>query len=82
MKENISQRSRLATFLFCLILGVFGAHRFYVGKVGTGFLQLFTGGGCLIWVMVDLVLILIGDFRDKEGRRVKNWRLSDITSNK
>ena len=28
---NISQKSRLVTLLFCVLLGIFGAHRFYVG---------------------------------------------------
>ncbi len=35
----VSDRSRLAAALLCFFLGVFGVHRFYVGKVGTGILQ-------------------------------------------
>ena len=72
--EQISPRSRLGALLFCLFLGVFGAHRFYVGKVWTGILTILTVGGfCGIWPMVDLILIAIGSFRDQEGRRVTQW---------
>jgi TM2 domain-containing membrane protein YozV len=54
----------------CFFIGVFGAHRFYVGKVGTGLLQLLTLGGLGIWWLADLIMILTGQFRDKEGQRV------------
>lgn len=43
--EN-SNKDWLTTLLLCLFLGSFGAHRFYVNKVGTGLVQLFTLGGC------------------------------------
>jgi TM2 domain-containing membrane protein YozV len=45
-----------------------GVHRFYVGKIGTGILQISTFGGCGIWVLVDLITILIGKSTDKNGR--------------
>ena len=31
----ISSKSRLATTLLAFFLGSFGAHRFYLGKIGT-----------------------------------------------
>jgi TM2 domain-containing membrane protein YozV len=70
---ELSPRSRLVALLFCILLGVFGVHRFYVGKIGTGILMLLTIGGLGIWVMIDLILIAVGSFRDKEGRRVFRW---------
>jgi hypothetical protein len=45
-----SEKRVLPAALLCFFLGVFGAHRFYVGKIGTGFLQLFTIGGLGIWL--------------------------------
>ena len=72
--ENISPKSRLGALLFCIFLGLFGAHRFYVGKIGTAILIILTvGGGCGIWPLVDFILIAVGAFRDKEGRRVLKW---------
>ena len=42
MDENygISPKSRGKALLFVILLGGFGGHRFYVNKVGTGFLQI------------------------------------------
>jgi len=70
---EFSPRVRLVALLFCILLGVFGVHRFYVGKIGTGILMLVTLGGLGIWTMIDLILIAVGSFRDKEGRRVFRW---------
>jgi TM2 domain-containing membrane protein YozV len=70
---EFSPRSRLVALLFCVWLGVFGVHRFYVGKIGTGILMLLTIGGLGIWWLIDLILIAVGSFRDKEGRRVFRW---------
>ncbi len=68
-----SSRSRLACLLLCLFIGVLGAHRFYVGKNGTAVLMLISFGGLGIWVIVDLIFILCGSFRDKGGLRVIGW---------
>ena len=60
--------------LLCWFFGVFGAHRFYVGKAGTAILQILTIGGFFgIWVLIDLILIITGAFTDKQGNRIKVW---------
>jgi len=71
--SNMSTKSRLVALLFCILLGVFGVHRFYVGKIGTGILMLLTFGGLGIWALIDLILIAVGSFRDKQGKRVFRW---------
>ena len=68
-----SDKRLLPTFLFAALLGVFGAHRFYVGKPGTGILMLVTLGGLGIWYLVDLILIIAGSFRDGDGERITEW---------
>jgi TM2 domain-containing membrane protein YozV len=54
-------------------LGVFGAHRFYAGKIGTGILQLLTFGGFGIWALIDFLLIVCNSFTDAEGKVVNEW---------
>ncbi len=71
--QPVSDKSRLAAALLCWFVGVLGVHRFYVGKVGTGIAMLLTCGGLGVWALIDLVVILIGSFRDITGRRLENW---------
>jgi len=70
--EN-SPKSRLVALLLCWFLGIFGAHRYYTGKIFTGILMLLTCGGFVIWWLIDLVMILIGEFHDKQGRVLFRW---------
>lgn len=71
--SDTSDRSRGIALALATLIGPFGAHRFYVGKVGTGVLQLLTFGGMGVWWLYDWVLVAAGGFRDIDGRRVVNW---------
>ncbi|EJF86960.1 hypothetical protein ME1_01316 [Bartonella vinsonii subsp. arupensis OK-94-513] len=65
--------------LICWITGIFGVHRFMVGKVRTGALMLilsltiagviFTG----IWAIIDFIVIASGKFTDKDGKQITRW---------
>lgn len=61
------QKDWLTTLLLCIFLGYLGIHRFYTGHTIIGIVQLLTGGGCGIWTLVDLILIVTGSFKDKNG---------------
>ena len=65
-----SEKNWLTTLLLCIFLGGLGVHRFYAGKIGTGILQLITVGGCGIWTLVDLIMIITGSFTDKDGNPI------------
>ena len=68
---SIKKSLFVAALLLCLLLGPLGVHRFYVGKIGTGILMLITIGGLGIWTLIDLIMIAIGSFKDKEGLPIK-----------
>ena len=70
---EISGKSRLVALLLCVFLGELGIHRFYVGKIGTGILWLLTFGLLGIGAIVDLIIIAIGDFKDKDGKVIRDW---------
>lgn len=72
-QTTVSQKSFVVTWLFALLLGYFGIDRFYLGKVGTGILKLLTFGGLGIWWLVDVILVLAGAQRDKQGRALTGY---------
>lgn len=60
-------KKRATALLLCIFLGGLGAHRFYVGKIGTGLLWLFTLGLCGIGTIIDLISIICNTFTDDCG---------------
>ena len=68
--ERISPKKKKNALILCLLFGVFGAHRMYVGKWGTALLCMMTCGFYGIWPLADLIFIALNRFRDKEGRIV------------
>jgi len=61
----------LTVLLLSIFLGGFGVDRFYVGKTGTGVLKLLTGGGCGVWWLIDVILIITESFTDSTGNVIK-----------
>jgi TM2 domain-containing membrane protein YozV len=86
---DISPKSRLATTLLAWFLGIFGAHRFYIGKTGTAIVMLLLGIAGLatmwafvgyvfliavgIWAFVDFIVAVIGSMRDNDGKLIQKW---------
>ena len=68
LKQNSqSQNQWIVVLLLAFFLGFIGAHRFYVGKNGSGILMILTVGGIGLWVLYDLIIIITGNFKTKEG---------------
>lgn len=78
-KYTQPQKSRATAFLLAFFLGTFGAHRFYVGKAGTGIAQLILSLSIIglivssVWVLIDWIMILSGSFKDKRGNTITEW---------
>lgn len=76
--RSASPKSRAAAVLLAWFIGCLGAHRFYVGKPGTGILMIVAtvltlGIAGVVWSLIDVITILVGSFRDNEGRFLSNW---------
>lgn len=60
-------KSQLIALLICFFVGGIGIHRFYLGYTWQGVVQLLTLGGCGIWALIDLIRIITGDLKPKNG---------------
>ncbi len=80
LREEVERRKRsaAATWLLWLFLGEFGAHRFYLGRIGTGIAMLLTLGGLLIWALLDV--FFIPGMLKANKRQVQNEVLEEIAA--
>ncbi|MBP7933703.1 MAG: protein kinase [Phycisphaerae bacterium] len=78
--QGASARLRLWALLLACV-GFFcplcGLHRFYVGKVGTGLIWLFTLGFLGVGTLIDVIMIIAGSFTDRHGLRLLAWQSLD-----
>lgn len=69
-------KSKTVAFVLAFFLGVWGAHRFYVNKTGSAVAMLLLSLSIVgllvtgIWAIIDCIIILTGNFKDKDGNRV------------
>jgi TM2 domain-containing membrane protein YozV len=70
----------LVAWLLSLLLGIFGVDRFYLGKVGTGLVKLFTLGGLGIWYLIDLIILLGNGTKDKNGLELEGYEKTKVTA--
>ncbi len=57
--------------IISLFGGGLGIDRLFIGDTGAGIAKLLTGGGCGIWAIIDLFLIM-GVTRDKNLEMLRN----------
>jgi TM2 domain-containing membrane protein YozV len=66
-------RLACSAYLLWLFLGLFGAHRFYVGRTGSGLVWLFTFGLFGIGWIIDA--FLIPEFVEEHNKQVFNKQM-------
>ena len=70
----MSEKSRTVASLLAFFLGIFGAHRFYLGKTKSAILMLCVAWATLgIWPLVDFIFIVAGKGTDADGLLVTEW---------
>ena len=71
--DKISHKSKIIAIVLnlCVLVGLGGLHRFYVGKTTTGIIYLFTLGGFGIGSIVDMIYLCTDKFTDKDGKILK-----------
>jgi serine/threonine protein kinase len=77
-----SPANRLMALLLAVIgpmFGFAGLHRFYVGKIGTGIIWLCTWGLAGIGQLIDIVLIAVGQFKDRNELPLVLWHDANET---
>ena len=73
IRKNVSPKSRTIALLLCIFLGYFGAHQFYAGRKTMGIIYIFTIGLFTIGWLIDLIMIIFGNYKDKDGRLITSW---------
>ena len=70
---RVCRKSYVVTWLLAWFLGTLGVDRFYLGKIGTGILKLITLGGFGLWTLIDVIILLFGGTRDRDGYRLYGY---------
>lgn len=73
IETPISDKSRGLAFVICLIFGLLGFHRFYLGKMGSGVIYFFTLGILGLGWIFDIIQIGLGNMKDNMGYLVRRW---------
>ena len=72
-----SERSRSVALVLGILGGVFGLHRFYVGRTQSGIIMALTFGGLGMWWLYDMVMLVSGEFRDDDDLPLRNWQVAE-----
>jgi TM2 domain-containing membrane protein YozV len=69
--DIVSTHSWWLTSVMAVLFGMFGVHRFMVGKIGTGLIWAFSLGCYGVGQLVDIIYLLMGKFTDTNGHTIE-----------
>lgn len=70
--DKLSERSSISTLVLAIIPP--GVHRLLSGKILSGLVYMFTCGGFIIWMIIDIITIGVGKFKDKDGKYINSTK--------
>ena len=70
MQQMNSEKDWLITLILSIVVGGFGIDRFYTGSVLLGVLKLVTLGGLGVWWLIDLIMLVTGNYKDGNGNPI------------
>ena len=67
MEQKTSDKDWIITLVLAIVVGTIGIDRFYTGSILLGVFKLLTVGGLGIWWIIDLILLVTGNYKDGDG---------------
>lgn len=78
--RGVGRRDYITASMLSIFLGQLGVDRFYMGYTALGLLKLFTLGGCGVWQLIDMILVLTNALRDADGYELRNYESNKKTA--
>ena len=70
MVQMNSEKDWIITLILSILVGSLGIDRFYSGSILLGVLKLFTLGGLGLWWLIDLIMLVTGNYKDGDGNPI------------
>ena len=66
-----SSKDKKTALILCVLVGLFGIHDFYLGRIGSGILKLLTANLFAFGWIADIIKIATGTYKDGAGEPLR-----------